>query len=86
MNEIVKTLFCDNPYLADQVCAFCDTLPAYLEAEQEYEAAARRAEAVLGLRGFQDFEEAISAYEARLTHAYYLFGLGLRREVLRALG
>ena len=63
MNEIVKTLFCDNPYLA-----------------------ARRAEAVLGLRGFQDFEEAISAYEARLTHAYYLFGLGLRREVLRALG
>lgn len=85
MNTILNTLFLDNPYLPEQVTAFCKTLPEYREAEQEYRAAERELEAQLGYEVLNRFDEAQSRYLARLVQAYYLFGLGLRQEVLSAL-
>ena len=78
MNTILNTLFLDNPYLPEQVTAFCKTLPEYREAERELEAQ-------LGYEVLNRFDEAQSRYLARLVEAYYLFGLGLRQEVLSAL-
>ena len=86
MNEILKTLFLDNPYLPEQVCAFCDQLPDFQEAEQTYETAAAKLRTQLGYAEFDAFEETLNWYLARYAHAYYLFGLGLRQEVLSALG
>ncbi|MCI9157889.1 MAG: hypothetical protein HFF55_02680 [Lawsonibacter sp.] len=37
MNDIVKTLFLDDPYLAGQVYASYDQLPEFREAERTYE-------------------------------------------------
>lgn len=85
MNTILNTLFLDNPYLPEQVAAFCKTLPEYREAEREYRAAERELEARLGYESFNRFDEAQSRYLARLVEAYYLFGLGLRQELLSAL-
>ena len=86
MNELLKTLFLDNPYIPEQVCSFCDQLPEFREAERAYGEAADRLCARLGGAEYSAFEEVLSWYLAQYVHAYYLFGLGLRQEVLFALG
>ena len=86
MKDILRTLFLDNPYIADQVYAFRNQLPEFREAERAYEKAADRLRSRLGKAEVDDFDETLSWYLARYTHAYYLFGLGLRQEVLSALG
>lgn len=85
MNDILYTLFQDNPRIAEQVCAFCKTLPEFQEAEREFETISERIAEKLGRALYFDFENAQSRYMARLVNAYYLFGLGLRQEVLFAL-
>jgi len=85
MNDILSTLFLDNPYLPEQISAFCDTLPEYRKAEQEYQTAQQEMLNRLGYDAFSDFEQVQSNYMAQLVHAYYLFGLGLRQELLSAL-
>lgn len=85
MNTILNVLFLDNPYIPEQVAAYCKTLPEYLEAERAYLAAGQELEDRLGYETSSRFEEIHSCYMARLVQAYYLFGLGLRQEVLSAL-
>ena len=85
MDNILQTLFLDNPYLPEQVYAFCETLPEYREAALEYAQAAEELSGLLDYETFNRFNEAQSRYMARLVHAYYLFGLGMRQEVLSAL-
>ena len=85
MSDKLKMLFVDNPYLAEQVCAFCKTLPEFRQAEQEFNAVSDKIAEKLGRELYFDFENAQSWYMARLVNAYYLFGLGLRQEVLSAL-
>lgn len=86
MNTILNTIFLDNPYLPERVCAYCNTLPEFREAEREYRAAELELEKLLGYEALNRFDEAQSRYMARLVQAYYLFGLGLRQELLSALG
>ena len=85
MNDILHTLFLDNPCLSEQVYAFCKTLPEYREAEQEYCAAEQELSGQLSREAFCRFDQIQSRYVAQLVHAYYLFGLHLRQEVLSAL-
>lgn len=85
MNTILNTIFLDNPYLPERVCAYCNTLPEFREAELEYRAAEQELENQLGYQAFNRFDEIQSRYMARLVQAYYLFGLGLRQELLSAL-
>ncbi|MCI8422131.1 MAG: hypothetical protein HFF50_01150 [Lawsonibacter sp.] len=85
MNNILNTLFLDNPYIPEQVYAFCQQLPEFQEAELAYETAAEQLRARLDPAEADAFDEILSWYLARYTHAYYLFGLGLRQEVLSAL-
>ena len=85
MNNILNALFLDNPYLPEQVAAFCKTLPEYRAAERAFRATERELEERLGSDFADRFDEAQSRYLARLVEAYYLFGLGLRQELLSAL-
>lgn len=85
MNNILNTLFLDNPYIPEQVYAFCKSLPEFREAEQEYQDAERELEKQLSYEVLNRFDEAQSRYMARLVQAYYLFGLGMRQELLSAL-
>lgn len=86
MNDILSTLFLDNPYIPEQACAFCNQLPEFQKAEQDYAALAEKVRARLGSAEYADFEETLNWYLAQYVHAYYLFGLGLRQELLSALG
>ena len=86
MTSNIKSLFLDNPCLSAQVSAFCASLPEYKAAERAYYAAEQDLEDRLGYEAFDRFSEVQFRYVNQLAHAYYLFGLGLRQEVLRALG
>ena len=83
MNDILKTLFWDNPYLPEKVSSFCDSLPGYPEAERAYRHMLEQVERMLGFELFSQFEECITNYGAYEAHAYYLFDLGLRQEILQ---
>ena len=85
MNDMIKTLFLDNPYIPEQIYHFCNQLPEFREAEGRYNAHLKRLEAQLGTEEANAFDEDLSTYLARYVHAYYLFGLSLRQEVLSAL-
>lgn len=85
MDSTLHTLFFDNPYLPEQIYAFCETLPEYREAERNYQKVEQALKAQLGYEAFNHFDEIQSCYMARLVHAYYLFGLGLRQDILSAL-
>ena len=73
MKESIDSLFCNNPDLSHQIYTYCKANPEFMEAEAEYDAL------------LQSLEQTLR-YSARLVQAYYLFGLGLRQEVLWALG
>ena len=85
MDNILSTLFLDNPYIPEQIYAFRNQLPEFREVERAYEEAAGGLRAQPG-PDYDDFEETLNWYLARYVHVYYLFGLGLRQEVLSALG
>lgn len=85
MTSILKTLFIDNPYIPEQVCAFCSQRPEFLEAERNYGLQLENLEKRLGQAEAAAFDEALSWYLAQNVHAYYLFGLGIRQDVLSAL-
>ena len=85
MNMILDKLFQDNPGLQDEVEAFCRTIPGYREAEADFARQADQVSRLLGPELYLPFEEAMNAQLAYEARAHYLFGLGLRREVLEAL-
>lgn len=84
MNDMLKTLLLDNPYIPEQGCAFCNQLPEFREAERAYKDFASALRQRLGGE-YDAFEEVLNWHLAQYAHAYYLFGLGIRQEVLSAL-
>ena len=85
MYDMLKTLFLDNPYIPEQIYTFCNRLPEFRDAEKRYNTRLKHLEAQLGREEASDLEEVFADYLAQYVHAYYLFGLSLRQEVLFAL-
>jgi len=85
MDNLLYTLFQDNVELPGKVYEFCKGLPEFCQAEQEFEAISSQAAEKMGNEFYLRFENAQTRYMAHLVNAYYLFGLGLRQEVLSAL-
>lgn len=85
MNEKIKKLFLENPGLEDEIYAFCKQLPELEQAHNDCYALLRQVEASMGYSFSAQMEETINYYWSFLTKAYYLFGLGLRQDVLGVL-
>ncbi len=86
MSEMLNTLFWDCEGLQDKIDKFCETLPGFLEAREELEAIEKEIAYVAGFDLYDRFERSLFRYSELELHAYYLFGLGLRQEVLEAMG
>ena len=86
MNGIVESVFSDNPNLPHKIYTYCKSIPEYSEAKRDYENMLGALEAQLGYERMQQVEDCFVRYLSQLAHVYYLFGLGLRQEVLWALG
>lgn len=85
-NELLYTLFLENPYLSEAIHRFCQTLPEYGQAQTDYRRAAAELQAQVDRKSYLRYEEALNRCWAEENRAYYLFGLHLRRTALEALG
>ena len=86
MNQtILQTLFLDNLEISAEIVKFCNTIPEYVQAEREYNKAAQELEELIGFERYSRFETAMNAHLSYEVRAYYLFGLGLRREILEGI-
>ena len=86
MNQtILQTLFLDNPEIPVEISSFCNHIPEYVQAELAYNRAARELMDLIGYERYARFEEALTLHMSFEHRAYYLFGLGLRREILEGI-
>ena len=72
MNDILKALFLDNPYIPEHIYTFCKQLPEFQAAKLAYEEAVDKLRLRLGAEEVNTFEEILTQYLARYVHAYYL--------------
>ena len=85
MNDKLKMLFIDNPGIEEAIKEFCFQNPEYLKLKQEFYETAQQIAGMIGWELYDRFERRFSLYIASSNDIYYLFGLGLRQEVLSAL-
>ena len=85
MQNNLKTLFLDNLELDEAISAFLAQDPEFVQAEQEFYETAHEIAQLVGFERYDRFERRLGRYTARLSVIHYLFGLGLRQEVLRAM-
>lgn len=86
MKKALKALFCDNLELDSEIAAFLAQDPEFVQAEREFYETAHEIAQLVGFERYDRFERRLGRYTARLSDSYYLFGLGLRQEVLQAMG
>ncbi len=86
MNQtILQTLFLDNPEIPAEISSFCDSLPEYVQADREYAKATQELIDLIGFERYSRFETVLGWHFALENRAYYLFGLGLRRDILESI-
>ena len=85
MSDPIKMLFIDNPEIEEVIKEFCAQSPEYLKLKQEFYETAQQISGIVGYELYNRFEGRFNTYMACYTDLYYLFGLGLRQEVISAL-
>lgn len=86
MNQtILQTLFLDNPEIPGEIASFCSSIPEYVQAEREYNRVTAELMNLIGYERYSEFESALTSHLSCEVRAYYLFGLGLRRELLEGM-
>ncbi len=86
MQDLIETLFCDNPELAPAIARFCSSQPDFVSAERDYEAVASKIADLVGFELFDEFVSAYLRYTSYEVDASYRFGLGLRTATAERLG
>lgn len=74
-----------NDTIDAEIEAFCAGDPEFVEARQQFYAAAHEIEKLIGHDLYDALETRLGAYWNRASDLYYLYGLGLRQEILGAL-
>ncbi len=84
MNEHMRIIFYENPDIDELIRDFCRTDPEYQRIKREFYEAAHEIQRRVGFDLYQEFEQRFHSYISSYADLHYLFGLGLRQEVLRA--
>lgn len=85
MIDLIEMLFMKNPGIEEAVKEFSAQNPEYLRRKNEFYEIAQEIAAIVGYDLYNRFEQGFASYIACSNDIYYLFGLGLRQEVLSAL-
>ena len=59
-NELLYTLFLENPYLPEAIHRFCQTLPEYGQAQADYRQAAEEHQTLVDRKQYIRYEEALN--------------------------
>ena len=84
MDEHMRTVFYENPGIYNLIKDFCCTDPEYLQFKREFYESAQMIQDIVGFDLYEYFEDCFHIYMAKYAELHYLFGLGLRQEILRA--
>ena len=85
MTNSMKTLFVNNPELDGQIAMFCAKNQGYLAAKQKFYDVGDEIGKIVGYDLYDRFEKQLIRYLGCSNDIYYLFGLGLRQDILSAL-
>ena len=86
MDDIVRAIFLDNLDVGQEIAAFCRKNPEYCKRRQEFLAVADEIAELVGFERYERFEDVLGQYLGCSNDIHYLFGLGLRQDILSALG
>ncbi|MCI8436954.1 MAG: hypothetical protein HFF40_10880 [Lawsonibacter sp.] len=75
-----------NDTIDAELEAFCASDPEFVQAEQDFKEIARQIAQLVGFDRYDAFEKRFTKYMYRTSDLYYLYGLGLRQDILRAMG
>ena len=64
MNQQFKTMFLDNPEIPEQIYRYCQGIPEYVQAREEYYALVQELEAAMGRQWYFTFEARLNQYWA----------------------
>ena len=74
-----------NDTIDAEIEAFCASDPEFMKAEQDFEEIASQIAKLVGFDLYDAFERGFRKYINLASDLYYLFGLGLRQEILQNL-
>ena len=83
MNTLLSLLL-NNETVDAKIEAFCASDPEFTKAQQEFYEITDQIEKLAGPGLYDAFEKSLWAYLYRTADLYYLYGLGLRQEILQA--
>lgn len=75
-----------NDTINTEIEAFCAGDPEFTKAQQEFYEITDQIEKLADPGLYDAFERSLWAYLYRTADLYYLYGLGLRQEILRTIG
>ena len=85
MSDYINMLFIDNPGIEEAIQEFYSQDPEYLKIKEEFYETAQEIAKIVGYDLYDRFERRFGIYVSRSNDIYYLFGLGLRQEIISAL-
>ena len=62
MSKLFSSLFFDNPKIPEQICQFCQSIPEYVQAREEYYALAQELEETMGRQWYFTFEDRLNQW------------------------
>lgn len=86
MKDLLAEWFWDPEKIGAGASSLCKTLPGYWDAKQQYKRTLETIRAVVGYELYDQFLTQLIQYSNYEVYSYYFFGLGLRKDLVEALG
>ena len=75
-----------NDTIVTEIETFCASDPEFMRTKQEFYKITDQIETLASPDLYDAFEKGLWAYLYRTADLYYLYGLGLRQEILQTIG
>ncbi len=86
MQDLLTRLLWNDSEISAKVFELSHAMPGYQEKSQAYDAVAQEVKAILGFSLYDRYVSALMQLCGYENRAYYALGLGLREQLIRALG
>lgn len=86
MQDLFAELLWRSVEIDEAAARLCQTLPGFQEAEQTYEVLSEQLRTAAGRDLYDHYFSQLIRYTNYEVQAYYSLGLGLREDIVKALG
>ncbi len=86
MQDLLAELFWHSTEIDEAAGQLCQAMPGYQEARRAYDVLAEQIRALVGFDLYDRYFTQLLRYSDYEVSAYYSLGLGLRKDIVQALG